>query len=247
MIKYTRLNIITKKGLYLFVYQEKGGYCYNSDTLFLYDFISSKDICGNVLDVGCGCGILGLLIKENFSIDLSGIDIQENNIIISKINAKNNNLQSKFIYNDFLEYDFNDKFDYIVSNPPFYRAKSKQSPNLSKKISRFNSNLPVEDFIKKSNSLLKPRGELIFCYDAGHFQEIVCMLFKYKLNLEEIRFIHPKQDKNATVVLIKSKKSSKSMVKCLPPLITHKNGIFSHEVESIYKKLNLKSLKCEMR
>jgi len=171
----------------LFIYQEKGGYCYNSDTLFLYDFICKKGIRGNVLDVGCGCGILGLLIKE-----------------------------------------------------------SKQSTNLSKKISRFNSNLPIEDFIKKSNSLLKPRGELIFCYDVGHFQDIVYLLRKYKVNLEEIRFIHPKLDKNATIVLIRSKKSSKSMVKCLPPLVTHKNDIFNKEVTDIYKKINLKSLKCEM-
>jgi len=230
----------------LFIYQEKGGYCYNSDTLFLYDFISKKDIRGNMLDIGCGCGILGLLIKENFDISLSGIDIQKNNIIISKVNAKNNNLKSKFICDNFLEYEFNEKFDYIVANPPFYRGTSKQSTNLSKKISRFNSNLPVEDFIKKSNSLLKPRGELIFCYDVGHFQDIVYLLRKYKLNLEEIRFIHPKLDKNATIVLIRSKKSSKSMVKCLPPLVTHKNDIFSKEVTDIYKKINLKSLKCEM-
>ncbi len=230
----------------MFIYQEKGGYCYNSDSLFLYDFISLKNIRGNVLDIGCGCGILGLLIKDNFNIDLTGIDIQKNNITISKINAKNNNLQSKFIHNNFLQYDFNNKFDYIISNPPFYKGESKQSTNPSKKISRFNSNLPIESFIKKGNSLLKPKGELVFCYNAGYFQEIAYILFKYKLNLEEIRFVYPKQEKNATVVLIRSKKSSKSMIKCLPPLITHRNGIFSDEVKKIYQKLNLKSLKCEM-
>jgi tRNA1(Val) A37 N6-methylase TrmN6 len=61
-----------------------------------------------------------------------------------------------------------------------------------------------------------------------------------------MRFIHPKRDKNATVVMISARKSSKSKVKCLPPLITHENGEFSDEVKEIYDKLSIKSLKCEL-
>ncbi len=230
----------------MFIYQVKDGYCYNSDTMFLYDFISKNSIKGSVLDVGCGCGILGLLIKDKFDVELSGIDLLENNIAVSKVNAKNNNLEADFICGDFLEFDFDKKFDIIVSNPPFYRGESKQSENYVKKVSRFNSYLPLEGFIKKSNSLLKPRGKLLFCYDAGALHDVLAILFKYKLNLEQIRFIHPKKDKNATVVLLKARKNSKSMVKCISPLFTHENGVFTKEVEEIYKKLSIKSLKCEM-
>ncbi len=230
----------------MFIYQEKGGYCYNSDTMFLYDFISKHRISGSVLDVGCGCGILGLLIKERFDVDLSGIDILKNNIEISKINAKNNSLKADFVCDDFLRYEFDKRFDMIVSNPPFYDGKSKKSENYSKKISRYDTSLPFEEFIKKCNSLLKPRGEIFFCYDAGALQKITSILTKYKINIENIRFIHPAYDKNAKTVLIKGRKSSKSMIKCLPPLFTHKNGEFTKEVKEIYKKLSIKSLKCEM-
>jgi len=230
----------------LFIYQEKGGYCYNSDTLFLYDFITKFSPKGEVLDVGCGCGVLGLLIKENFKVKLTGIDIQKNNIFLSGINSKNNDFEAKFIYNDFLKYDFDKKFDFIVSNPPFYRGKSKQSSNISKKISRFNDSLPPDEFIKKCNSLLKPRGELIFCYDACEADKIFLILSKYKIKINDIRYVHPGFDKNATVVQIRAKKSSKSLLKCLPPLITHTNGEFSKEVKKIYKKIALKSLKCEL-
>ena len=231
----------------MFIYQEKGGYCYNSDTLFLYDFISKFYPKGDILDVGCGCGVLGLLIKENFKVNLTGIDIQKNSIFLSKINAKNNKFEANFICDDFLKYQFDKKFDFIVSNPPFYRAKSKQSSNLSKKVSRFNDSLPPEEFIKKCNSLLKPRGELIFCYDAAESDKIFMLLQNYKIKINEARWLHPKIDKNATIVMVRAKKSSKSMLKCLPPLITHKNGEFSDEVKEIYKKIRLKSLKCELR
>ena len=46
------------------LFQPKNGYCYNSDTMFLYDFTTKFNIKGDVLDVGGGCGVLGLLIKE---------------------------------------------------------------------------------------------------------------------------------------------------------------------------------------
>lgn len=230
----------------MFIYQEKGGYCYNSDTLFLYDFIYKFAPKGEVLDVGCGCGVLGLLIKENFQVNLTGIDIQKNNVFLSRVNAKNNGFSSEFVCDDFLKYDFEKKFDFIVSNPPFYRGKSKQSQNPSKKISRFNDSLPIEKFIKKCNSLLKPRGELIFCYDACEIDEVFKNLDNCKIKVNDIRYIHPKVDKNATVVLIRAKKSSKSLVKCHPPLITHKENEFTKEVKEIYKMINLKSLKCEL-
>ena len=58
--------------------QLKSGYRYNSDTLVLYDFISSslKNFSGRILDVGAGCGILGLLLKRDFkNSSLSLLDI----------------------------------------------------------------------------------------------------------------------------------------------------------------------------
>ena len=46
------------------LYQLENGYRYNSDTLFLYDFIADK-IRGESLAVGCGCGVLGLLVARD--------------------------------------------------------------------------------------------------------------------------------------------------------------------------------------
>ena len=53
------------------LYQPTNGYCYNSDTHFLYNFIVEnlkkyKNIKGELLDIGSGSGILGLLVAKNF-------------------------------------------------------------------------------------------------------------------------------------------------------------------------------------
>jgi len=87
------------------LYQYENGYRYNSDSLLLYDFISSFSPKGNVLDVGSGSGILGLLVKRDFlHVELSQIDIQEANYILTCKNANHNKLDSKVICDDFSKY-----------------------------------------------------------------------------------------------------------------------------------------------
>ena len=49
----------------MLLYQPESGYCYNSDSMFLYDFVSSFKPKGEVLDVGAGCGIVGLLVARD--------------------------------------------------------------------------------------------------------------------------------------------------------------------------------------
>ena len=83
--------------------QYKNSYRYNSDTIFLYNFIARHEPKGLILDVGSGCGILGLLIKRDFpDIELCQVEIQERFAKLSVENAKINNLESKVINGDFL-------------------------------------------------------------------------------------------------------------------------------------------------
>lgn len=223
------------------IYQYKNAYRYNSDTIFLYDFI--EHCAGGLLEVGSGSGILGLLLKRDFpSLNLTQIDIQEANLALNTKNANINHLNSDIICENFLDYKTELKFDMIVSNPPYFEANLQRSSNIHLDISKNNQNLPLEDFIKKSNSLLKPKGRLIFCYDVAQISKIIYFLQKYKLNLEKICFVYAKKDKNSHLILIETKKSSKNLAKILPPIyINGKNNQFSKMATKIFKKANTKS------
>ncbi|WP_301009284.1 hypothetical protein [Helicobacter sp. UBA3407] len=94
------------------------------------------------------------------------------------------------------------------------------------------------------NSLLKPTGEFIFCYDAKAIFHLFCVLHSYKIRPICLRFVYPKLDKSATLVLCRCKKNSKSQCKILPPLITHIDLNFTQEVLEIYKKAKTWSIKC---
>jgi len=225
----------------MILYQPKNGYCYNSDTMFLYNFISNFNLKGDVLEVGGGCGVLGLLIKRDFDINLTIIEKQK---IMSEFihkNLKENSIIAEVINDDFLEYKFNKRFDFIISNPPFYNGSLK-SDNEIKKIARYEEFLPMENFFKKVNILLKERGEFIFCYDAKRIDDIILKMPK-PLKVIDIRFLHPRITKKATLIMIRAKRHAKSMVSIHPPLIGFEGESYSKEAKEIYKKANTKSIK----
>lgn len=224
------------------LFQPKDGYCYNSDTMFLYDFITKFNIKGDVLDVGGGCGVLGLLIKRDFrKINLTIIEKQKimSDLIIK--NAIENSLEVEVINSDFLEFNFNKKFDFVISNPPFYKGTLKSNNEIIK-IARYEEFLPIEKFFNKVNSILKERGEFIFCYDAKRVDDIIKLLPK-PLKIIDLRFMHPRVNKDATLILVRAKRHAKSMVKVHPPLIGFEGDSYSNEASKIYKKANTKSIK----
>jgi tRNA1Val (adenine37-N6)-methyltransferase len=226
----------------LILYQPKKGYCYNSDTMFLYDFITKFNVKGDVLEVGGGCGVLGLLVKRDFpKINLTVIEKQKIMSEFIEKNLKENNLEAEVINDDFLSYEFNKKYDYIISNPPFYKGTLK-SKNEIIKTARYEEFLPMDKFFKKVNFILKERGEFIFCYDAKRVDEIILNLPK-PLKVVDIRFMYPRINKNATLVMIRAKKHAKSMVNVHPPLIGFEGENYSSEAAGIYKKANTQSVK----
>ncbi|WP_121626618.1 tRNA1(Val) (adenine(37)-N6)-methyltransferase [Poseidonibacter antarcticus] len=231
------------------LYQPIDGYCYNSDTHFLYNFITEnlqkfKNIKGELLDIGSGSGILGLLVSREYpNLNLNQCEVQKAFQFFSSKNAKTNNLSANLYKGSYLEMDFDKKFDMCISNPPFYHSSVIKSENENLKIARYNDSMPLEDFIKKSSSILKDSGKLFFCYDVKQINEILLFLSKYKLNLEALQFVHPKASKDATLILVYARKNSKSLSKILKPLIVFDNLNFTNEVNKIYEKSSTHSIK----
>ena len=235
------------------LYQPTNGYCYNSDTHFLYSFIVDnlkkyKNIKGEILDIGSGSGILGLLVSKDFEkIKLNQCEIQNMFQFFTKKNGEINKINSKLYEGSFIDIEFDKKFDICISNPPFYHSHVIKSDNESLKIARYNDSLPLEIFIKKTASILNSEGKFFFCYDVKQINEILLLLNKYKFNLESLQFVHPKNSKDATLILVYAKRNSKSLTKILKPLIVFdENNDFTSEVQEIYKKSSTHSIKVDI-
>jgi tRNA1(Val) A37 N6-methylase TrmN6 len=225
----------------LILHQPKNGYCYNSDTLFLYDFITEFNIKNNVLEVGGGCGVLGLLVARDFDINLTIIEIQQIMAEFIKKNSQTNNLHLNIINDDFLLHEFDKRFDYVISNPPFYNS-TKKNENEIKQIARHDEFLPMKALFDKVNTILTEQGEFIFCYDAKRFDDIVKNLPK-PLKIIDVKFVYPKVGKFANLVMVRAKRHAKSMIKFHTPIFNFDGEDFSEEAKRVYAKAGTLSVK----
>jgi len=235
------------------LYQPQNGYCYNSDTHFLYNFICKnlekyKNIKGELLDIGSGSGILGLLVAREYEkLNLNQCEIQKSFQFLTQKNSEVNGISNKLYEGSVLDTTFDKQFDYVVSNPPFYHSDVIKSENESLKIARYSDSMPLDKFIFKSAKILKNSGKFFFCYDAKQLDNIVKYIGESKLNIEAIQFLHPNAQKEASLVMVYARIGSKSPLKTLPPMIMfEKNGDFKEEVNAIYEKCSTHSIKCEI-
>lgn len=231
----------------MLLYQPDSGYCYNSDSIFLYDFINRFKPKGRVLDVGAGCGVVGLLVaRDNKKVVLEAVEKQEIFIQFAKINARVNKIEYTLYKSDFLDLACDLKYDYIISNPPFYPEGVQKSENEMLFHARYNVNLPLDAFFKKVSQLLKPHSHFIFCYDATQFGNICIALEKVKMKVVDVEFVHPKIDRVASLVMIHARNGSRAQMQILAPFISFDGDKPSKQAQMIYKKANTQSIKCQI-
>jgi len=228
----------------LYLYQPTNGYAYNSDSIFLYDFISIFQPKGSLLDVGCGVGIISLLLSRDFKIETTIVDKQELMLKYAQHNYDINNINVLAHLGAVQELPENKKFDFIVSNPPFYDENVTQSENRHLNIARYACHLPIIEFISKVKKLLMPRGRFIFCYDAKQVDRLLQALKEHNINPEVMRFVHSKIDRESKLVMISARMNSKSLMKILPPLIVfNEKSIYNSEAKRAFNKAKTHSIK----
>jgi len=75
-----------------------------------------------VLEVGCGYGPIGIILKKIFLVDVTMVDVNKRALELCKKNIQLNEVDAKVLYSDVYE-NITNKYDFIISNPPIRAGK----------------------------------------------------------------------------------------------------------------------------
>lgn len=207
------------------ILQSKIGYRAGIDAVLLAAAAqNSKSLQICELGAGVGTAILSLVFRKkekNELISAKAIEIDENAFLLLKENIKNNDFENIIIpYNiDGLIPNSNNenKFDLVISNPPFFDDNSKiRDPDISKQ-KAYIIGAPLLKWVKAMLRLCHSKGEILLIHRADRMYDILKAL---EGRAGDIRIlpIHPKTFEPANRILIRAKKGSKAPIRILPPL-----------------------------
>ena len=185
-----------------------------------------------------------MLLTRDFNIETTVIDKQEKMLAYAKHNFALNALEVKSYLGDFTELVTEARFDYIVSNPPFYDPRVTQSENTHLNIARYAHHLPVDAFVRRVKTFLKPKGWFIFCYDAKQIDLLLHHLKIHGINPEKIQFVHSKLERESKLVFIAARNNSKSMTQILPPLVVfNEDNEYTPKAMEAFERADTHSIK----
>lgn len=123
----------------------------------------------SVLDIGTGSGCISISIKKNIpNANVMAIDVSEAALEVAKKNATTNNIAIDFRTTDFLDennYAAFEKFDVIISNPPYIPEDEKNI--LDKNVTAHEPHLAL--FVPQNDSLIFYKRILSFA--ENHFNQ----------------------------------------------------------------------------
>ncbi len=106
---------------------------------------------GKVLDLGCGYGIIGIILSDNKDFQIDMVDINQRAIDLTKENIKLNNITNANCFESNIYENIKAKYDYIITNPPIRTGKET-----------------IKKFLFGGKEHLKQEGELWFVMRKDH-------------------------------------------------------------------------------
>ncbi len=118
-----------------------------------FDCSNSK----NILDIGCGSGLISIMAAQRCNAQVTGIEIDRNASMQALENVKNSPWAERIeiINCDFLKYNTDRKFDTIVCNPPYF-VNSLKCDKQSRTLARHSDSLSSNDFFAKCAEVSTP-------------------------------------------------------------------------------------------
>ena len=168
------------------IYSDNGVFSkdrFDYGTRVLLNSVDIDKLSGNVLDLGCGLGVVGIILGTfNKGINIDMVDINERAIDLAKNNLVLNNVKANVFVSDIYS-NIDNKYDFIITNPPIRAGKNV-----------------IRGFLLGSYDYLKDDGILYFVMRKDHGVKSMIKELSVKFNTSIVN-----KDKGFYVVLCTKK------------------------------------------
>ena len=151
------------------------------------------EVCG--LDLGTGSGAIPVALNKLFGYKMTAVDISRRALSVAKRNSRKYECEIRFIHSNMAEKLYGERFDFVVSNPPY--ILSKDLPKLSKEVIKHEPHLALDGggdglqfyrkIVAEAPLVLKDDGYLFFEIGKGLEAEVMRLMKKdfYKISVEK--------------------------------------------------------------
>jgi len=194
-----------------------------------------------VLDLGAGCGVVSIAIaalyrpREVVALEIQPTlaDMIARNAAINGLNSVHSvcaNVRQKKIAGIAPA-----TFDLVVANPPYRAAASgRENPDHSRRIARGETTATLADFVAAARRYARTRGRVAFVFAARRSAELISAMRTNHLEPKRIRFVHPRVEMPASVILVEARAAAGIEVTIGPPLILYERpGIYTSEAQEL--------------
>lgn len=183
---------------------------------------------GRIADLCSGNGVIPLLLTTRTKAPVTGVEIQERLWDMAVRSAELNGLeeQIEFVCGDLREWatasERQNAFSLVTVNPPYLPVPAGDvNNNEHLAIARHEVKGSLEEIIAASARLIRPGGRLAMVHRPSRLIDIMTLLRQYRLEPKRLRFVHPRADAEANMVLIESLRDGKPELRLLPPLMVY--------------------------
>ena len=166
----------------------------------------------NILDIGAGTGLLSLMVaQKNPFAKITAIEIDEQSAQQARENIADSPWTDRItiINSDLRTWPTNDRFDIIISNPPFYDNDLK-SDDEKKNIAHHGSELSLPDLMNFMGKQISRDGAFFLLLPSKRWKTALSQLKKNKLEPSTIVHLKQTENHNEFRILVQGKRSSES-------------------------------------
>ena len=193
-----------------------------------------------VCDMGCGTGLLGLLLlQRRRELTVTGLDIQPEAVRLGKLAAAENRVEDRLFFR--LE-DLRKtalpagSFDLAVCNPPYFPPSAGPLPKgEARRTARTEETCTLEDVCRAAGRLLRWGGAFCLVHKPERLTDLLCALRGEGLEPKRLRLVSLRPERAPSLLLLEARRGGKPGLAVEEPLILENpDGSPTAELNRIY-------------